>query len=143
VTFRPHRFWLAGLMTATGLTHFVAPRMYERIVPHFLGGARFWVSASGAAQVTGGVLLALPRTRRLGGWWVATVLVLIFPANVQMALDGGLDGGGWLLGSAVAAWARLPLQVPLVLWALREARGQPGTGGSVRTTSSTASAQSP
>ncbi len=118
---RPHRYWLAGLMAATGMAHFVAPRMYERIVPDVLGDARFWVSVSGAAQVVGAVLLAARRTRRLGAWWLACVLVLVFPANVQMALDGGLDGGRWPLDSAVAAWLRLPLQIPLVLWAWRVA----------------------
>lgn len=140
---RPHRYWLAGLMVATGTAHFVVPRTYERIVPNALGDPGVWVSLSGAAQVVGGVLLAGRRTRRLGAWWVACLMVLVFPANVQMALDGGLEGAGWPLESPVAAWLRLPFQIPLVMWAVREARDQRGSRGRARTASSTASAHSP
>ena len=140
---RPHRYWLSALMIGTGAVHFVTPRMYQRIVPDFLGNAGVWVSLSGAAQVMGGVLLAAPRTRRLGAWWVACLMVMVFPANVKMALDGGLEGARWPLDSAVAAWLRLPLQIPLVLWAVREALDQPGSRRRARATSSTASAQSP
>jgi uncharacterized membrane protein len=39
------------------------------------------------------------------------LLVVVFPANVQNALD---DGG--------AFWLRLPLQVPLVVWAHHQTR---------------------
>lgn len=140
---RPHRYWLSALMIGTGATHFVTPRMYQRIVPDVLGNPAVWVSVTGAAQVAGGVLLAAPRTRMLGAWWVACLMVLVFPANVQMALDGGLEGARWPLDSSVAAWLRLPLQIPLVLWAVAEARDQPGSRGRARATSSTASAQSP
>jgi uncharacterized membrane protein len=59
------------------------------------------------------VLVAVPRTRRVGGWATAALFVVVFPANVQMALDSG-DASGWY---RTAVWARVPLQVPLVLWA--------------------------
>ncbi len=140
---RPHRYWLSGLMIVTGGGHFLTPRMYERIVPDVLGNASVWVSLSGAAQVVGGVLLAPRRTRRLGAWWVACLMVMVFPANVQMALDGGIEGARWPLNSALATWFRLPLQIPLVLWAVFEARDQSGSRGRARATSRTASAQSP
>lgn len=118
----PHRFWLAGFVTGVAALHFVSPRPFERIVPRALGSPRLWVDISGVAELAAGALLAVPATRRIGGWAVATVLVAVFPANVQMALDGGLEGGPGILGSPVAAWLRLPLQVPLVLWAVHEAR---------------------
>lgn len=107
----PSPLWLAGLMVAGGSAHFVTPSLYERIVPQALGSPRAWVYISGAAEVTAGLLLALPRTRRIGGALTAGVLVAVYPANVKMALD---LGGIW--------WARLPLQVPLAWWAWREAR---------------------
>ena len=36
-----------------------------------------------------------------------------------MALDGGLPGGGPVTGSPAVAWLRVPLQIPLLLWAWR------------------------
>lgn len=117
----PSRFWLAALMVGSGVFHLVAPGFYERIVPRALGSPRFYVQASGVAEIVGGALLAVPRTRRLGGWVVAVVLVLVFPANVQMAVDGGIPGSRSPLATPLAAWLRLPLQVPLVWWAAREA----------------------
>jgi hypothetical protein len=38
------------------------------------------------------------------------------------ALDGGYPDATGIAGSAALAWARLPLQVPLVWWALALAR---------------------
>jgi uncharacterized membrane protein len=59
--------------------------------------------------------VAWPRTRRSAATTAAALFVVVFPANVQMAVDpGGVPR--WL------AIARLPLQVPLVLWALQVRR---------------------
>ena len=117
---------LAAMMATSGVAHFVVPRTYAQIVPHVFGSPDFWVRASGVAELGCAGLLLSRRTRPLGGWATTAVLVVVFPANVQMALDGGLAGKGFPLGSPVAAWLRLPLQVPLVLGALgvaRRARG--------------------
>lgn len=109
------RLALAALMLISGTAHLVAPGLYDRLIPRFLGPSRPWVYGSGVAELVGGALLAWRRTRRAGAWWTAAVLVLVFPGNVKMAVDVGVpDTAG-----AAAAWARLPLQVPLVWWAWR------------------------
>ncbi|MGI8983429.1 MAG: DoxX family protein [Acidimicrobiales bacterium] len=104
---------LAAFLLAAGAAHFVVPRPYERIVPEFLGDPAFWVRWSGVAEIACAGLVALPRTRRVGALAAAGVLVALFPANVKMALDGGLPAG--------LVWARLPLQIPLLVWAARVA----------------------
>lgn len=118
----PSRAPLVALMASSGVAHFLIPGFYERIVPRALGHARFWVHASGVAELIGAALLAAPRTRRLGGWVCAGLLVAVFPANVQMAVDSGARGATGWLGSPVVAWLRLPFQVPLVWWAAAEGR---------------------
>jgi hypothetical protein len=43
-----------------------------------------------------------------------------------MALDGGLAGAGFPANSAVLSWLRVPLQVPMLVWAYRQARPAAG-----------------
>ncbi|MCD7445570.1 hypothetical protein K4B79_46270 [Streptomyces lincolnensis] len=105
---------LAGLLAAAGVAHFTAPRQFDAIVPRGLPGApRTWTYASGAAELALAAGVALPRTRRTAALATAAFFVGVFPANVKMALD-------WRDRPApqkAAALGRLPLQVPLVLWA--------------------------
>jgi uncharacterized membrane protein len=119
---------LAGVMISGGVMHFVTPGTYEKVVPPKLGDARRLVLASGVAEVAAGALLLVPRTRRLGGWLTAAVLVAVFPANVQMALDAGTERQAVPKVPAgrfrAVALARLPLQVPLVARAVRIGRGR-------------------
>ena len=100
-------------MLVAGLAHFVAPGPYQRIVPRLLGDPAFWVRCSGVAELACAGLLVDRRTRRAGALATVAVLVAVFPANVQMALDGRVH--------PVVAWGRLPLQIPLLLWAWRVA----------------------
>jgi uncharacterized membrane protein len=113
------RLGLAAFMVAAGLLHFVIPASYQRIVPRLIGHARALVAISGVIEVVAGVLLAVPRTRRVGAWLTLVLLVLVWPANIQMALDGGIAGAGFPANSALLSWLRVPLQLPLVAWAYR------------------------
>jgi uncharacterized membrane protein len=113
---------LAALLGASGVLHFATPRPYDSIVPRSLPGSRRnWTYVSGAVELAVAAALVHPRTRRLGGLAAAGLFVGVFPANVKMAVD-------WRRASPVKraiAWGRLPLQVPLVLWARKIAQ-QPG-----------------
>ena len=108
---------LAALLTTTGILHFVTPHGFESIVPGFLGSAAFWVAASGVAELTCAALLVPRRTRVVAGWACVVLFVVVYPANITMAVQS-LHGDG----SVLVAWVRLPLQIPLVLWALYVAR---------------------
>lgn len=109
---------LAGLLSVTGSLHFLVPEPYARIVPSQLPARQALVYASGLAELACAAGLAVPRTRRLAGWATAVLFVAVFPANVQMALDGA----GRSATYQALAWARLPVQVPLVWWAVGIAR---------------------
>ena len=59
-----------------GDTHFTNPGFYEAIVPDWVPGSKkFWVQASGVAELACAALLISPRTRKLGGWLTAGTLV--------------------------------------------------------------------
>ncbi|MGH3913463.1 MAG: DoxX family protein [Pseudonocardiaceae bacterium] len=110
---------LACLLTATGVLHFAVPQQFDAIVPRALPGpSRRWTHLSGVAELAVAAAVATPRTRRRGGVAAALLFVAVFPANVQMALD-------WrrrTLPQQALAWGRLPLQLPLIAWALRASR---------------------
>jgi uncharacterized membrane protein len=117
---------LVGMLAGVGTLHLVHPKPFDALVPGSLGHPRPWTYGSGVAELTGAALLAHPRTRRVGGWWAAVLLVAVFPGNVKAALDGGMRNAPAPLDTAAAAWIRLPLQIPLVAWALRHGRGLDG-----------------
>lgn len=114
---------LAGLLAAAGAAHFAVPRQFDAIVPRSLPGPpRAWTYGSGAIELALAAGIAAPRTRATAAKAAAAFFVGVFPANVRMAVD-------WRHRPAplrAAALARLPLQVPLVLWARGVARNGEG-----------------
>lgn len=114
---------LAGLLGGAGLLHFAVPGPYDAIVPDVLPAPRVWTYGSGIVELLCAAAVAVPRTRRHGAIVTAVLFVAVFPANVQMAMDA--DG----TVARALAYVRLPLQVPLVLWALQVSRQQRQDGG--------------
>jgi uncharacterized membrane protein len=113
---------LAALLATTGVAHFVAPRFFDPLVPSAVpGAARTWVLVSGVAELGCAAAVAMPRHRRLGARLAALLFVVVFPGNVQMALNARHHGRGQQLATLL----RLPLQVPLVVWAVRVSRTEP------------------
>lgn len=115
--------WFRGLLSAgfiaAGVLHFLVPEPYRAIVPAYLPAHRALVLVSGAAEIAGGLGLAIPRTRRTAGRGLVLLLVLVFPANLDMALHAERHSvPEWLL------WARLPLQVVLIRWVHRAGSGR-------------------
>ncbi|SER40129.1 DoxX family protein [Microlunatus flavus] len=108
---------LAGLLLLTGTVHLVRPHVFDPALPPWLPGSkRAWALGSGVAELACAGLVAAPPTRRLGGLACAALFVAVFPGNVHMATTARTP-----MARAVTL-ARLPLQVPLVLWALRASR---------------------
>jgi uncharacterized membrane protein len=98
---------LVGLIfTTAGVLHFTHTRHYEATMPDYLPLHREAVLVSGVAEFAGGVGVLVPETRRYAGWGLIALLVAVFPANVQMALNPKDYKGipAWAL------WLRLPFQ---------------------------------
>ncbi|OBG41256.1 MULTISPECIES: DoxX family protein [Mycolicibacter] len=106
---------LAGLLLGAGAGHFVFPQPFDAIVPPELpGSARMYTYASGVAELVIGALLLSPRTRRKAGLAAAALLVAVYPANIHSVRL--FWGKPWLRAGAIA---RLPLQIPMIIAALR------------------------
>ena len=110
---------LAVMFGVMGVLHFVKPEPFERIVPRRLPRKKELVYASGVAELACAAGLMHPRTRRTAGLLSAGLLVAVFPANVQMALDVNKKGSP---RAKAIAFARLPLQIPFIRAALKASR---------------------
>ncbi|TCO58676.1 DoxX family protein [Actinocrispum wychmicini] len=109
---------LSLLLGTSGTLHFLMPKPYDRLIPRELPGkARTWTYASGLGELGTALLITIPRTRRFGALLAALLFVAVFPGNVKMALDYHRKRRP--LPHRVVAFLRLPLQWPLVAWALR------------------------
>jgi uncharacterized membrane protein len=106
-----------------GALHFVFPAAYLRIVPPYLPFPAALVAISGAAEILGAIGLLVERTRRVAAIGLAILLVAVLPANWWMAAShvefGNPPLPEWVL------WGRLPLQVPLIWWALLYRKAEP------------------
>lgn len=107
------RLRFAGGLVVMGVLHFVVPRPFEKIVPRWFPWRRAAVQWSGVAEVASGVLLAVPSTRRIGGWSALATIAAVYPANIQMAVDATTNPDVGRLAVA-ATWLRLPLQFPML-----------------------------
>ncbi len=111
-------FVMGTFYIGAGVMHFVLTETYMRVLPPYLPAHRELVLLSGMAEIAGGVGVLIPQTRRVASWGIVALLVAVFPANISM-----LQAHEQFPGIPVwALWARLPLQVPLILWALTYAR---------------------
>ena len=107
---------LGLVFIVAGVLHFVRPRPYEQMMPPWIPLHREAVLVSGIGEVVGGAALLDRRTARFGFWWLAALLVAVFPANVYMATDP--EEIPWVSKSGVPRillWARLPLQPLMIL----------------------------
>lgn len=114
-------YLLAAVLAGAGALHFAIPESYDDLIPSWLpGSARSWVYGSGVVELVAACGVALPRTRRVSATGTALLFVAVFPGNIEMAVHPG-DTPRWL------ALARLPLQIPLILWALQVRRAAQST----------------
>ena len=108
---------LTALFCTAGVLHFLRPEPFMQIVPPLLPAPYLLVLISGAAEIVGGVGLAISKLRRAAGVGLVLLLLAVFPANIYMAIydiaPAELDLSWW--GHAI----RLPLQlvlIGLVVW---------------------------
>lgn len=109
------RWLLAAFMTLAGLNHFLSPAPYVGMMPAVLPAPLALVYISGVAEMAGGLGLLPRRTRKLAAWGLIALFIAVFPANLNMAINGLPLGERSI--PLWALWARLPLQLVLIAWA--------------------------
>ncbi|WP_280586531.1 DoxX family membrane protein [Halorubrum sp. Boch-26] len=117
---RPLRRAMGATYAIAGVAHFLAPDSFARVVPSEFPRPRTLVYLSGVAEIALGLGVQFDRTRRASAWGIVALLVAVFPANVYTVTDDvAVEFAPDRLAGVVraAAWARLPFQAVLVLWA--------------------------
>jgi uncharacterized membrane protein len=106
------RYLLALFFIIAGTNHFLSPETYLAMMPPWLPAHELLNHISGAAEIAGGIGLLIPKTRKAAAIGLILLLVAVFPANLNVALNGwpGVDLPRWIL------IARLPLQLLFVAW---------------------------
>ena len=107
--------WIViALFTASGILHLVNPSAFLWLMPEWTPFVTELIIISGVAELI--AALGLVFKLRWAPIFTTLVLLGVWPANWWFAFDVLGQGDLWL---AIAAWARLPLQIPLIVWALR------------------------
>ena len=107
------KYLMSVLFVIAGVYHFVNPDFYLRIMPPYLPWHLFLVYLTGLLEIVLGLLLPVPRFTRAAGFGLIALLILIFPANIHMAINSDL----YPHINPIALWLRLPLQGVLIAWA--------------------------
>jgi len=104
---------LGAFFIIAGANHVTHAGFYVRIVPPWLPAHASLVQISGVCEILGGIGVLLHRTRRIAGVGLVTLLVAVFPANLQMALHPQLYRD---VGTPLAFYIRLPIQLFFIAW---------------------------
>ncbi len=99
----------AGYIIA-GIMHFIKTEFYLSIMPPYLPYHLKMVYISGICEILIGAFLIPQRTRRIAAWFLIVLLIVIFPANIQMTINYWNENNPDLWISIV----RLPVQFILI-----------------------------
>lgn len=104
---------MSALYIIAGIMHFIKPKTYLRIMPHYLPKHKFLVYFSGVIEIVLGIAICIPFFKNLAlcaitGMLLAFLLVHFFMLNNKKAASGLPK---WLLV------LRIPIQFILMYWA--------------------------
>ena len=104
---------MSALYICAGLNHFWHPSFYVKIMPSYLPYHLELVYISGVFEIVCGLLLIPSATRKTSAWLTIALLVAVYPANIQMALNYYNENNPDFWISIV----RLPIQFIFIWWA--------------------------
>ena len=100
----------------SGSFHLINPGVFQALVPPILGIQNFWIISSGILEIA--CAIGLVTKQKWAPNLTVGVLIVIWVGNWWYAIDVTWNlESSWLL--VLGSWLRLPLQIPLIQWALR------------------------
>ena len=107
----------------SGVVHLADPGVFVPLVPQLLPWPTGLIYVSGVAELV--CAIGLWRRDRRAGIVSAALLVVVWPGNLQYAISAQSSGD---VTAAVVGWIRLPLQIPLIWFALQAGRRKQNHG---------------
>ncbi|MDZ8237211.1 MAG: DoxX family protein [Nostoc sp. ChiQUE01a] len=109
------RVILAIAIIVVGVTHFLIPEPYVKIMPPQLPYPLELVYLSGFYEILGGIGLLVPPVSQAAAWGLIALFIAVFPANINMAVNHiKLE---YIPDSPWVHVIRLPFQAVLIAWA--------------------------
>jgi uncharacterized membrane protein len=111
-------FFLVG-----GIGHFISADLFIMAMPDYLPYHKELVLISGVFEVLGAIGLLVPKTRLLAGYGLIALILAVYPANINMALQPEKYHDI----SVFFLYLRLPMQllfIRFVWWAITPERIQ-------------------
>ena len=104
-----------AMFVLIGLSHLRKPEALMYMIPRFLPNALLLVLLSAMAEISLAIGLLFSETRIWSAWGLILLLIAIFPANINVAMNnlpppGGLPAKPWYV------WSRLLFQPIYILW---------------------------
>lgn len=121
------RWLISASFVLVGIAHFVMPDLFVAIIPPQLPLREEANLLAGLFEILGGVGLLIPRVRRIAGYGLILLLVVVYPANIYMALNPDGLGEPFTDIPVWSLYARLPVQFVLmgaIYWVIREPNGE-------------------
>ena len=103
-----------GAFLVSGTFHLIAPAQFMPLLPDWTPYPLELVYLSGIAELLAAI--GLIARLRWAPIFTALVLLAVWPANWRVAIEATNNAE---IATAVIAWLRLPLQLPLIYWALK------------------------
>ena len=103
-----------GAFLVSGTFHLIAPAQFMPLLPDWTPYPLVLVYLSGIAELLAAI--GLIAKLRWAPIFTGLVLLAVWPANWWVAIEATNNAE---IATAVIAWSRLPLQLPLIYWALK------------------------
>ena len=110
---------MAVAFVFAGVSHLAMPESFEAYFPSWVPFVEPIVYVTGVIEIVGGLALLSRRYQGYVGLALAAYLVLVFPANLYVAVAGVEEDLPGLPAASWDSWVRLPFQALFIWWVLR------------------------
>lgn len=115
ITKRPFITVLGAFFSFAGLYHFINPNFYLGLIPDYLPQPLFINYGVGILELILGILVFIPKYRKIGGYGIMILLLLLIPSHIFFIQSGSCVPDGLCVPKWIS-WGRLLLIHPLLLY---------------------------